>query len=84
MLEVVVTRLSKMNEFLLIGGQYGTSPLFLDAFSPAKLSATLSGHLGILRDVALSADSRVLVSASQDSTLQMWDPLTGVSVLLHF
>lgn len=34
--------------------------------------AKLKGHLGHINDIAISADSRTLVSASEDSTLAVW------------
>ena len=36
--------------------------------------ATLTGHVGAVYQVAWSADSRLLVSASKDSTIKLWDP----------
>lgn len=38
-----------------------------------KFVATLRGHVGAVYRLAWSADSRMLVSASKDSTLKIWD-----------
>ena len=35
--------------------------------------ATLRGHVGAVYRLAWSADSRMIVSASKDSTLKIWD-----------
>ena len=38
---------------------------------------SLRGHVGSVYQVAWSADSRLLVSGSSDSTLKVWDVKTG-------
>ena len=38
-----------------------------------KFVATLRGHVGAVYRLAWSADSRMVVSASKDSTLKIWD-----------
>lgn len=38
---------------------------------------SLRGHVGSVYQVAWSADSRLLVSGSSDSTLKVWDIKTG-------
>ena len=38
-----------------------------------RFVATLRGHVGAVYRLTWSADSRLLVSASKDSTLKMWD-----------
>lgn len=38
---------------------------------------SLRGHVGSVYQVAWSADSRLLVSGSSDSTLKVWDMKTG-------
>src|SRR5262249_15199220 len=46
----------------------------------AALSRTLEGHAGKVRDVAVTADGRFVVSASDDTTLKVWDIATGKPV----
>ena len=46
--------------------------------------ATLTGHVGAVYKVAWSMDSRLLVSASKDSTIKLWDanaPKTAMHTL---
>lgn len=38
---------------------------------------TLRGHVGAVYQVGWSADSRMVVSASRDSTVKVWDVRTG-------
>lgn len=38
-----------------------------------RFVATLRGHVGAVYRLTWSADSRLLVSASKDSTLKVWD-----------
>lgn len=38
-----------------------------------KFLSTFRGHVGPVYQVAWSADSRLLVSGSKDSTLKVWD-----------
>lgn len=38
-----------------------------------RFVATLRGHVGAVYRLTWSADSRLLVSASKDSTLKIWD-----------
>jgi WD40 repeat protein len=41
---------------------------------------TLRGHTRPVEGVAVSADGRYVVSASQDKTLRMWDIEAGVQI----
>jgi len=48
-----------------------------------KFEKTISGHKQGISDVAWSSDSRLLVSASDDKTLKIWE-LSSVNVLFTF
>lgn len=43
----------------------------------ARYLTSLRGHVGPVYQVAWSADSRLLVSGSSDSTLKVWDVKTA-------
>lgn len=45
--------------------------------SSGRYLASLRGHVSAVYQVAWSADSRLLVSGSSDSTLKVWDVKTG-------
>ena len=45
--------------------------------STCRYLLSLRGHVGSVYQVAWSADSRLLVSGSSDSTLKVWDVKTG-------
>ncbi|MBD2041406.1 serine/threonine-protein kinase [Microcoleus sp. FACHB-672] len=47
------------------------------SFEKMSLAETLSGHSLDVRSVAISPDSRTLVSGSLDGTIQIWDLSTG-------
>ncbi len=54
----------------------GSSVLLWDRQAPGAAPRELSGHQGDVRRLAFSADSRALVSASNDRTARIW-PLDG-------
>jgi len=43
---------------------------------------TYHGHVGSVIDVAWSPDSRHIASSGSDQTVQVWDALTGVLLLI--
>lgn len=52
------------------------------SFSSTRLTTvrfitTFRGHVGAVYQCSFSADSRLLVSASKDTTLKVWDVRTG-------
>ncbi len=49
----------------------------LAAKSPITLAKTLGGHLWGVNSIALSPDSRLLVSGSVDKTVKLWDLESG-------
>jgi WD40 repeat protein len=40
--------------------------------------ATLRGHNGVIRGVALTADGHLVASGGLDETVRLWDTTTGV------
>lgn len=48
-------------------------PLLIIIVSLPRFVATLRGHVGAVYRLTWSADSRLLVSGSKDSTLKIWD-----------
>jgi WD40 repeat protein len=45
-------------------------------------SETLTGHLSVIRLIDFSADGRMVASASGDGTSQIWDTVTGETLLV--
>ncbi len=46
--------------------------------SGVKLLRTLRGHTGVIGRIAWSLDGRTVASPSNDGTIRLWDPETGV------
>ena len=58
----------------------------LETISPAndvvsRFITTLRGHVAAVYQCCFSADSRLLVSSSKDTTLKVWDVRTGKLVM---
>jgi len=53
----------------------------LTTFSPPQLLHSFTGHTHIVRSLAISADGKILVSGSRDTTIKVWHLETGE--LLH-
>uniref|UniRef100_A0A3Q3MLI2 Uncharacterized protein n=1 Tax=Labrus bergylta TaxID=56723 RepID=A0A3Q3MLI2_9LABR len=77
---------SNLSPVLVLQGQAperlvsGSDDFTLFLWNPAedkKYLMSLRGHVGSVYQVAWSADSRLLVSGSSDSTLKVWDVKTG-------
>ena len=47
--------------------------MMINNFSKLRFIATLRGHVQAVYQISFSSDSRLLVSASSDSTLKVWD-----------
>src|SRR5262249_45345543 len=45
-------------------------------------AAILSGHIGTVRGVAISADGRLIVSGGADGTVRIWDAVAGQQIKL--
>jgi WD40 repeat protein/DNA-binding SARP family transcriptional activator len=55
-----------------------------DLWSPAtgQHRAALTGHTGIIADIAFNADGSRLATASADGTVRLWDPHSGEQLLV--
>lgn len=58
---------------LAMGGQFGANRIHLHDIVLGKQIGVLDGHQGVLTALCASADGKMLVSASCDSTLLAWD-----------
>lgn len=50
---------------------------FIEVWEDERLKYTLTGHESDIRAMALSSDHKLLASASQDTTIKLWDLRTG-------
>ncbi len=62
-------------QLLASGGGDGTVRMW-EAGS-RQLLASLQGHTGVVRSVALSADGQLVVSGGYDGTVRLWEASTG-------
>jgi WD40 repeat protein/tRNA A-37 threonylcarbamoyl transferase component Bud32 len=67
-----------MSQFLggLTRGMLPGSVLLVDV-GTGKEKASLSGHAGLIVDLAFAPDGSALVTGSQDKTVRLWDTATG-------
>ena len=75
---------------MLVVSNPASNTWILSAFNDATLevrdAATgeglveLAGHTGLIRDIATSGDGRRVATASNDRTVRIWDPETGVEL----
>lgn len=57
-------------------GEFGTKSAALTACPCPRYLTSLRGHVSAVYQISWSADSRLLVSGSSDSTLKVWDAKT--------
>jgi WD40 repeat protein len=62
-------------------GCYDNNIYLWDVANPARPLRTLTGHFGVVFNLAFSHGGGVLLSASWDSTSRLWDPTTGRQLL---
>jgi len=53
---------------------------FRTSHESKALIRTLTGHRGLVKSLAITPDGRLLVSASYDGTLRVWDVATGEAI----
>jgi len=67
--------------FFLLSGSYSrgyqTSTAKPEKEKTLFLVIESGGHMGVIRDVIFTNDSRYLISASLDKTIRVWDVQTG-------
>ena len=51
-----------------------------DAATGTPIGEPLLGHPGIVRSVAFSPNSALLVSGSEDRTIRVWDTVSGMQI----
>jgi WD40 repeat protein len=56
---------------------HGENMLGMQEAGGGQLLATLKGHTGVVRGVALSADGRLVISGGYDGTVRLWESSTG-------
>jgi WD40 repeat protein len=74
------------NSLIMIAGKTRLAaqiaePVWLRHVNPPKETSsclrTLAGHAGVVFDCAISHDGKEVLSASNDHTLKLWNPITG-------
>ncbi len=64
-------------KILAIGGASAIHILQIDSGKEVKI---LSGHLSIVRSVAISTDGKTMASGSDDNTIKVWDIASGAEL----
>jgi WD40 repeat protein len=83
-----VERLELLNRFTQVEGSRQNSSgrdntLRVWDLATGETKTTLQGHTSVVHAVAVTPDSRYLISGSRDNTLRVWD-LTNVREIIRF
>ncbi|KAJ5729015.1 uncharacterized protein N7483_003523 [Penicillium malachiteum] len=74
---VNLVAISPDGSLLAAGSGNGDRLVYIWKLATGSLQKTLKGHEGAVNSVAFSPDGRLLASGSWDSTIRLWDTVTG-------